>query len=100
MDTLSNTVKYAMLGYAGQALNGWSYLTSSDDQSLFTILSVGQAGGQHIVDTGLVVLIRSGRVIIERDVNDRPLVDVLIADGIPRDRIVLAYAGESADEAA
>lgn len=57
-------------------------------------------GGQHIVDTGLVVLIKGDKVIIERDVNDRPLVDVLIAAGIPRDRIVLAYAGESAGEAA
>jgi KaiC/GvpD/RAD55 family RecA-like ATPase len=34
-------------------------------------------------------------VIIEEDRTDRPLVDELIAAGIPRERIVLAYIGEA-----
>jgi hypothetical protein len=33
-------------------------------------------------------------VITEEDLTDRPLVDALVRAGVPRDKIVLAYAGE------
>lgn len=33
-------------------------------------------------------------VIIDEDLTDRPLVDALVRAGIPREKIVLAYAGE------
>ncbi len=100
MDTLTETLRQVMMGYAGEALNGYSYLTSSADQQVFTIVSVGQVRGQRIVDTGLVVRIKNKRIIIEYDVNDKPLVDALVSAGIPRNQIVLAYAGEIAEEAA
>jgi hypothetical protein len=93
-------VQKVMMGYAGKALNGYSYLTSSADQQVFTVVSVGQVRGQRIVDTGLVVRLRNNRIIIEHDVNDKPLVDALLQAGIPRQQIVLAYAGEAAGEAA
>ena len=34
-------------------------------------------------------------VIIEEDTTERPLVDALVAKGIPRAKIILAYAGET-----
>ncbi len=40
------------------------------------------------------------RIVIERDVNDKPLVEALLAANIPRQQIVLAYAGEPAEETA
>jgi hypothetical protein len=89
-----------MEGYAGSALNGWSYLTSSADQLFYTVTSVGQVRDQHIVDTGLVARIAGERIVIEHDVNDKPLVDALLQAGVPREQIVLAYAGESAADAA
>jgi hypothetical protein len=61
---------------------------------------VGHVRDQRIVDTGLVVRLIGEKVIIERDVNDKPLVDALLQAGIPRGQIVLAYAGESVNEAA
>ena len=39
-----------------------------------------------------------GHIVIERDVNDKPLVDALLQAGIPRKQIVLAYAGEPVNE--
>lgn len=39
-------------------------------------------------------------VIIDEDTTDRPLVDALVKAGIPRDRIVLLYAGEEAPQQA
>lgn len=100
MATLSEVLRQTMAGYAGPALNGWSYLTSSDDQQFFTITSVGQVRDHHIVDTGLVARVAGDRIVIERDINDKPLVDALLQAGVPREQIVLAYAGESAADAA
>ena len=98
--TLKDTLEHVLIGYAGKALNGCSYLTSSADQQVFAIVSVGHVRGQHIVDTGLVVRLINDRIVIERDVNDKPLVDALVQAGVPRAQIVLAYAGESVEEAA
>jgi hypothetical protein len=36
------------------------------------------------------------RIIIDEDTTDRPLVDALISAGVPREKIVLLYAGEEA----
>jgi XisI protein len=98
--TLKDTLQHVLMGYAGEALNGCSYLTSSADQEVFTIVSIGQVRGQHIVDTGLVVRLVNDKIVVERDVNDKPLVDALVQAGVPRGQIVLAYAGESVEEAA
>src|SRR5579885_1366314 len=100
MDTLRQSLRRAMEGYAGRALNGYSYLLGSPDMSVFAIVSVGHVQDRDIVDTGLMARVAGERIIIERDVNDKPLVDALIAEGIDRSRITLKYAGESAEEAA
>jgi hypothetical protein len=49
---------------------------------------------------GVVVLARiaAGHIIIEEDTTDKPLVDALLQRGVPRERIVLAYAGEPLPE--
>jgi len=38
------------------------------------------------------------KVVIEEDLTDKPLVDALIQAGIPREQIVLAYAGDKLEE--
>jgi hypothetical protein len=48
----------------------------------------------------MAVPLAADRIIIERDVNDKLLVDALLDAGVARRQIVLAYAGESAEEAA
>ena len=100
MDRLRDKLQLAMEGYAGRALNGYSYLMSSADRQVFAIVSVGHVRDRRIVDTGLVARLVGDRIIIERDVNDKPLVNALIEAGVPRGQIVLAYAGEATDEAA
>lgn len=98
MDRLTEVLKQTMSGYTGEALNGYSYLTSSDDQQVFTVVSVGQVRDKRIVETGLIARVIGGHIVIERDVNDKPLVDALMQNGLPRDLIVLAYAGETVPE--
>jgi hypothetical protein len=98
MDNLRETVRLTIEGYAGKALNAHSYLTVSPDQSLFTVVAIGHIKGEHFTTTGLVVRLTGNTVVIEHDVNDKPLVDALVQAGVSRGQIVLAYAGESAPE--
>jgi hypothetical protein len=100
MDTLSETLEAVMAGYAGQDLNGYSFLTGSADRHVFTVVSVGTIRGRHFADTSLVARVTNDRIVIDHDVNDKPLVDALVAAGIPRQQIVLSYAGESEGDAA
>ena len=100
MGTLRDMLYQVVEGYAGRALNGYSYLLSSPDRQVLAIVSVGSVRDRHIVDTGLVARLTGDRIIIERDVNDKLLVDALVDAGVTRKQIVLAYAGESVEEAA
>ena len=95
---LKETLIRVLQGYAGEAGNGYSYLTHTDDGEMFTVVSMAQVRDQHIVDTDLIVLLRNNLIIIERDVNDKILADALIQAGISREQIILAYAGETVEE--
>lgn len=47
--------------------------------------------------TGIIVMARviDDTIIIETDNTDRPLDEALVQAGIPREKIILAYAGET-----
>lgn len=98
MDRLNTLLKVCLEGYTGRALNGYSYLTSSADDRKHTVISVGQLPDKRIVDASLIVHVVGDRIVIERDVNDRPLVDTLQQAGVERQQIILAYVGEPVDE--
>jgi hypothetical protein len=48
----------------------------------------------------LVAKLANGRIIVEEDRNDKILLDALLQAGVPREQIVLAYAGEPVEEPA
>ncbi len=98
MDTLNQQVQSVVAGYARKGLNGESYLTKSDDGSVFTVVGVGRVQGKHISNVSLVVRVVGHCVIVERDQNDKPVVDALVQVGIPREQIILAYTGEPIPE--
>src|SRR5689334_8899635 len=100
MDGLKETLVNVLRSYAGKGLNSYSYMTHSDDGQFYTVVSIGQVRGKQIVETGIAVRLRDNKIIIERDVNDKILADALMQAGIPRQQIVLAYAGESVEETA
>jgi XisI protein len=98
MDSLKDIVRQVVTGYAGKALNGCSYLTQSEDSLIFAVVDVGRIQGKHFAGVSLVVRIVQDYVIVERDQNDKLVIDALVQAGIPRNKIVLAYAGELAPE--
>jgi hypothetical protein len=99
VDNLKEIVNREVTEYAGEALNGYSYLTSDTNGNFHTIVSVGQVRGERIVETDLIVRLVGEKIIIERDRNSKPLYQALLAAGIPREQIILAYAGEAVEEA-
>ncbi|MBL8156207.1 MAG: XisI protein [Anaerolineae bacterium] len=99
MDTLKEITYQVVSGYAGEGLNGISYLTQNADGTVLTVTDFAQVQGKHITGISLVVRLIGNFVVIERDQNDKPLVDALLEAGILRSQIVLAYAGEPAPEA-
>ncbi|MBV9281417.1 MAG: XisI protein [Chloroflexi bacterium] len=72
----------------------------NDDRTVMTIILVGDLRGQHFAVTSLVARIADGHIVIEHDINDKPVADALVAAGVPRQQIILAYAGESRSAAA
>src|SRR5262245_14442385 len=94
MNSLKAIVRQVVAGYAGQGLNGISYLTQSDDGSVFTVTDFARVRGEHISGVSVVVRIVDDMIIVERDQNDKIVKDALIQAGIPREKIILAYAGE------
>ena len=100
MDTLTDTLTAVMNGYAGRDLNAQSFLMRSEEGNILTVISIGDLRGTHFAMASLVARVVDGHIVIEHDVNDKPLVEALVAAGVPRGQIVLAYAGESTDAAA
>ena len=100
MDSLKKIVREGVSGYAGKVLNGYSYLTHSDDGNVYTVVDVARIKGKHVSGVSLIVRIANDKVIVERDQNDKIILDALIQAGIPRQDIILAYAGEPVPEVA
>jgi hypothetical protein len=94
MDILAQRLTEVMSGYAVRGLNGYSVLLSSPDARYFTILSFAEVRGQRHTYNSLVVRLEGDLIVIEEDVNNKPLVEALLQAGLPRAQIVLAYAGE------
>jgi hypothetical protein len=91
---IQETLKY----YAGEAVNGHIYLTISPDEATYILTAIGSLQGRRFVNTVILLRIEHELIIIERDQTDKSVVDALVQAGIPRQQIVLAYAGESVPE--
>jgi hypothetical protein len=100
MDTTRMILIRELEKYAGKAFNGYSYLDSNSEQTHFVITSVGYIRDSRVVNTAMIVQLTDDAIIIDRDIFDKPLVDALLEAGVPRHRIILAYAGESVPESA
>ena len=90
----------ALQPYAGKGLNGESYLTHNFDWSVFALITLQQSASKNQVGVSIIVRIVGEHIIIERDQNDKLVVDALVQAGVPREEISLAYAGEQVPELA
>jgi hypothetical protein len=54
--------------------------------------------GEPEIDVSLSVTLVNQFYVIDVDYNNKQLVDALVQNGIPRNQIILAYAGETVPE--
>jgi sulfur carrier protein ThiS len=96
MAGLVDIVREEVRKYAagGRGLNLRLFFVGDELNHIYNVLDV-EYPVRHDV-AGIVVFARivGDQVIIEEDTTDKPLVDALMQQGIPREQIVLAYQGE------
>ncbi|NDJ77408.1 MAG: hypothetical protein GYB65_14240 [Chloroflexi bacterium] len=68
----------------------YSYFTANEIEQLYTVVDIAHVRGKRIIGTVLVARLRDEQIIIELDHNNKPLIDVLRARGIPDAQLVLA----------
>lgn len=73
-----------------------SYYLEDMQEQVYAVLDVPNSDHPLVKKPGIVVMARvvGDKVIIDEDITDRPLYEALMEAGIPRQQIVLAYAGE------
>lgn len=69
-----------------------------EQRQTYAINAIDQPQRQHPMGVVVMARVVDDKVIIEEDHTDHPLVEVLVQAGIPRDQIILAYAGENSAE--
>jgi hypothetical protein len=96
---LTRVVQQVVEGYARPTLEGKSYAVSNPEQQIFSVLVVPDYPPKF--DSGIVVLahIDGDKIVIDEDTTDKPLWEELVRAGIPRDQIILTYAGEQLPQA-
>jgi hypothetical protein len=87
--------------YAVRGFNVALYAVSDQPRQIYTVLVIPKFDSRKKIDSGIVVMARvvGNTVIIDEDTTDRPLFKELMRAGIPREQIILAYAGETAPQA-
>ena len=99
MDKIDNDVHTIVAdevrAYATDAFKGKLYFNQSDDD-LFSVIFVPDDDYPVEINTDIIIAARlvDGYILIERDDTDRPLYKELMRRGIPREQIILRYAGE------
>jgi len=80
------------------AVEGWNVnITFTTDASghEFVLIAHATERGKRMTYISLHVTLEENLVIIHQDHNDPALADTLMQVGIPREKIILAYMGES-----
>lgn len=95
MESLNKILYDTISTYEAEGLNGYTYLTSNDEKTKFIVVAVADDNNVPPIFTNLIAHYEHDLIIIYHDANNKPLVDALVQNGIPRDKIILAYAGET-----
>jgi vancomycin permeability regulator SanA len=98
----TQTVCDVVEAYATEVLLGKSYPVSDHARQYYTVVDIPDYPAPPHFSVGISVMARvvGDKVIIDADMTDRPLWEALVQAGIPREQIILAYAGEQAPDAA
>jgi hypothetical protein len=101
MDRLTEILRSEVLKYAGtgRGANILLFPILDDERRIYAVNAVDYPARSE--SAGVVILARVAHdmIVIEEDATDKPLLDALIQQGVSRDQITLAYAGEAIPDA-
>jgi hypothetical protein len=89
--TLKQHLREEMALYAGEGMNGISYLTINEDAQVYAVIDYSTIKKKRIVWAALIARLVDDKIYIDVDNNYPTLFESLIARGVPENQIVLAY---------
>ena len=95
---LAAVVQRVVESYSGPAIQAASHLLIDHQRRSYAVVVVPDLPRPFKARVVVMARIVDDMVIIDEDTTDRPLVDELVKAGIPREKIVLLYAGEQVPE--
>lgn len=94
--TLTDVVRHEVDQYAGESLNAEIYPIYDELRQTYTVISIGHNRISEPAHPVVMTRIAGDYVVIEVDNTNKPLVEALEDRGVPRQQVILAYAGEKA----
>jgi hypothetical protein len=92
---LTHIVQYEVEDYAkGTTFGGETYPISDTEKQTYTVIIVPDPPRKYKAGVVVAARIVNNKVVIDEDITDRPLWRELVRAGIPREQIILSYAGE------
>lgn len=100
VNELEAILRQEVADYSGPAFKAKTYYVEDQKQHIYLVVIVPNDNYPVNVKAGIIVMARivGDKVVIDEDTTDRPLYEALMRSGIPREQIVLAYAGETLPE--
>lgn len=91
---LMQIVQHEVENYSGPSIKARTFALSDPEKHTYAVMMVPDFPRKF--DASIIVLARldNGKVVIEEDTTDHPLWRELVRAAIPREQIILAYAGE------
>lgn len=98
MDSLTDTLIQELNKYTGVGANAIAVPVYDREHQHYAVAVFDYPDRKQPGDMMIMARVVGGKIVIEEDHTDKMLVDALLQQGVPRDKIILAYEGESAPE--
>jgi hypothetical protein len=101
VDRLTEVVREEVTKYVagGRGANIILFPLLDDKHQTYAVNAVDYPTREEVALVVVLARVVGDKVVIEEDTTDKKLVDALLQRGIPREKIVLAYAGEPIPDA-
>lgn len=99
MDSLTAVLIQELDKYTGVGLNAIGIPIYDHERRYYTVTVIDYPKRKYPAGLAILARIADDKIIIEEDRTDKKLVDALLQQGVPREKIILAYAGEPVPEA-
>ena len=83
----------------GEWAKARGFAVSDSKRQIYSVVGIPDYPRKFPAVIVMLARVEDGKVIVEHDISDKPLWEALVRVGIPRDRIILTYAGEQLPQA-